>query len=88
MTILATLSLPQQINGETVSTVSLHSARSGRPCGEFLIVRHSDGRTEYRSADDAQLSPDAPFADVAATVRRTHFRRTYANLRNQFHGKA
>ena len=88
MTVIATLSIPRQINGLAVATVALHTARSGRPCGEFLIVRHVDGRTEYRAGGDDQITQDAPFNEVAATVRRTHFRRTYANLRDQFHGKA
>lgn len=88
MTIIATLSLPQQVIGETVSTVTLHSARSGRACGEFLIVTHLDGRTEYRAVDDAQVAPDGEFADVAATVRRQHFQRAYARSRDLYHGKA
>ena len=88
MTIVAILSIPQQVEGVTVSTVTLHTARSGYPCGQFLVLRHTDGRTEYRAVDDAQTAPEAPFDEVAATVRRNHFRRTYANLRNQFHGKS
>jgi hypothetical protein len=58
MTIIAPLSEPQQTNGVTISTVTLHTARSGRPCGEFLLLRHPDGHTEYRAADNAQIAPD------------------------------
>lgn len=87
MTILAIFSEPQQQAGVTVSTVTLHTARSGRACGEFQVVQHPDGRTEYRATDDATIAPDATFDDVATHVRRNHFRRTYAVLRDQFHGK-
>ena len=88
MTIIAALSVPQHMEGETVSTVSLHTARSGRRSGEFLVIRHPDGRTEYRGADVAQIAPDGEFSDVAATVRRQHFQRQYGRIRDQFHGKA
>lgn len=88
MIIFAVFSEPQQqAAGVTSTAVTLHTAHSGRACGEFLIVRHLDGRTEYRAADDAVIAPDAPFDDVATTVRCNHFQRTYVTLRDQFHGE-
>ena len=88
MTIIATLSELRQTHGVTVATITLHTARSGRPCGEFLVLRYPDGRTDYRGVDDAQITPDGDFSDVAASVRRQYFQRAYARSRDLYHGKA